>query len=389
LCKGIAMLNDVNPLKTITCLTMPDVPKASSAHGLADEESSIQQVLWGLRQYCDARWIITFDPAPNSAPFTGMRRWSQGRFVVNFESKEENVWLNSSEFSIVGRPLRAAPILPAQRNLLIPESPESVRVADRLRPSARQVCAQKGVELQGTMLDSLLTGVPLSGSDVVLIVNMTGYVEDMGKAVIDRVMGTARPPATPLAASSWSPKQLFYQSVHFEDAMHVYAQSRLNADLCDLWLDQRFQHGGVKCERSAPPLSPDEVRDIPGAEVAMGNIDRLNLEVCVRVGAAVALNPDEVRYWTATNDNFAQEFQALAANHNEHFKDRLINIVSTTSNTKGLATTLQDGCHPPTWCVRVCVCVCVCVWVSVCVCVCVCVYARVRACADGRVSESE
>ena len=154
LCKGVAMLNDVSPLKTITCLTTPDVPKASSAHGLADEESSIQPVLWGLRQYCDARWIITFDPAPNSAPFTGMRRWSQGRFVVNFDAKEENVWLNNSEFSIVGRPLRAAPVLPAQRNLLIPESPESVRVADRLRPSARQVCAQKGVELQGTMLDS-------------------------------------------------------------------------------------------------------------------------------------------------------------------------------------------------------------------------------------------
>ena len=115
------------------------------------------------------------------------RRWSTGRLVVSSANTDTNKWLNSSELSIAGRPLSTDTIyLPRQRDLLLPESvsaDDDLRLADRTRPSPEQVSAQKGREKMNAMWGSLFKLSEWSPPGPVLLVNLTGYVEDCGVSV--------------------------------------------------------------------------------------------------------------------------------------------------------------------------------------------------------------
>ena len=120
-----------------------------------------------------------------------MRRWAAGRLVVNSESAGENVWLNS-ELAICGRPVgrqegeQGAPcsVLPRSSSLLLPEgaSPESdLKIADRTRPSREQTSAQKGTARLELLVESVFRYIGIQSPCVV--VNLTGYVEELGAAV--------------------------------------------------------------------------------------------------------------------------------------------------------------------------------------------------------------
>jgi len=52
-------------------------------------------------------FIVPFNLARLAKNHSVMRRWSQGRWVVEAECRDENEWLRQSELSIAGRPLKA------------------------------------------------------------------------------------------------------------------------------------------------------------------------------------------------------------------------------------------------------------------------------------------
>lgn len=119
--------------------------------------------------------------------FIPCRRWSAGRFVVNFQAMAENFLLQNSELAVAGRPLdNTQVLLPRQRDLLVPESLQSdsdIRLAERATPSPEQVRAQKGPGKHVALLRSVLSTGRENLKGPVLVCNVTGYVEDVGSAV--------------------------------------------------------------------------------------------------------------------------------------------------------------------------------------------------------------
>lgn len=107
--------------------------------------------------------------------------------MANFGGVEDNFLLLNSELSVAGRPLDSAQVLlPRQRDLLIPESlgaDTDIRLSERSKPSPEQIRAQKGPGKHLALLRSLFSTGKEHLKGPVLIVNITGYVEDVGSAV--------------------------------------------------------------------------------------------------------------------------------------------------------------------------------------------------------------
>ena len=57
LCRSVQFLNDLAPDFHCGLIEIPQMAKKSSRRGIADEETDLQQKLWGLRQICDERWF--------------------------------------------------------------------------------------------------------------------------------------------------------------------------------------------------------------------------------------------------------------------------------------------------------------------------------------------
>ena len=77
ICRLMQFANDINGTKHCGVVELPEIAKKSSKRGLADEEGDLQQMLWSLRQTCDARWILPFDVHPQ-ADNQSLRRTRRG-----------------------------------------------------------------------------------------------------------------------------------------------------------------------------------------------------------------------------------------------------------------------------------------------------------------------
>lgn len=192
LTQGISLVNDCGNMEKNACMVlMPDLPKDSSVRGLWDEERKIIENLFSYKQDVECRFVDLFTREPRSENRSSSRRFSQGRLVVNAETKGTNEWLDG-ELAIYGRPVgrqegsTGAPtsVLPRVSAMLFPEaaSPEQdLKLADRTRPSPEQSCAQKGSARLELLLESALRYTKISGP--VMVCNYTGYVEELGAAV--------------------------------------------------------------------------------------------------------------------------------------------------------------------------------------------------------------
>lgn len=96
-----------------------------------------------------------------------------------------NVFLSGSELALCGRPLNEEPVmLPLSRDIILPESlsPDGdLRGAERQRSSVETCSAQKGTGRWASLLQALLAGPDLKGKPVIVL-NLTGYIEDCGVA---------------------------------------------------------------------------------------------------------------------------------------------------------------------------------------------------------------
>ena len=74
LCTLVQFANDRQPTRNVGVIEVPEAPKKTSKRGLADEESDLQQTLWGLRQACDNRWFVPFEIQASADAQTARRR---------------------------------------------------------------------------------------------------------------------------------------------------------------------------------------------------------------------------------------------------------------------------------------------------------------------------
>lgn len=190
LTQAISIVNDSGVMQqNCSLILLPDHAKDSSLRGLYDEEKSIIESLFSFKQHVETRFVDLFTRDRRSENKT-MRRFSAGRIVVNGETSGDNCWLES-ELAVCGRPVgraegdQGAPtsVLPRTSALLLPEAPSTesdLKLAERTRPSPEQQAAQKGVQRIQLLLGSLFRHVTFKGPCI--IVNFTGYVEEVGAA---------------------------------------------------------------------------------------------------------------------------------------------------------------------------------------------------------------
>ena len=191
LTQAMSIVNDSGVMQqNCSLLLLPDHAKDSSLRGLYDEEKGILESLFSLKQHVETRFVDLFTRDKKSENKTNMRRFSAGRIVVNGETSNDNCWLES-ELAVCGRPIgrsegdQGAPtsVLPRTSALLLPEAPSTesdLKLAERTRPSPEQQAAQKGIQRMQLLLDSLFRHVTFKGP--CLLVNFTGYVEEVGAA---------------------------------------------------------------------------------------------------------------------------------------------------------------------------------------------------------------
>eukprot|EP00435_Cladocopium_sp_Y103_P021182 s564_g5.t1 len=331
LTERIASVNNVAPEKNVGLAIFPDLPKDSSLRGLYDEEKTLQEAFFALKQHCDTRFIELYDRDKRSVQKSNSRRFGSGRIVVSHDKLDSNPWLSTSDLAISGRPVRenesesGAPTikLPKGQELLLPEagSPDQdLRMSERLKPSPEQAAAQKGIRRAETLLISLFKGMKLRGPT--LLINFTGYVEEFGVAVFNlRQQGVVE---------DVDFKRIYYLSTHFLDSPETaeYGKTRIVRELLDAWCDKRMVYAGIKFTDSDVKLSEEELSQIPGSEVVK-SVDALKLEVTVRNGSSIDIHPDQVKLWKTQGGNYADEFEKLVQNHDKTYKTMLAGIINT------------------------------------------------------------
>ncbi|CAK9079166.1 unnamed protein product [Durusdinium trenchii] len=334
LTQAMSIVNDTgNPALNCTLMCLPDHARDSCLRGLFDEEKGILEACFGLRQHVETRWIDLLTREKHVEGRSNVRRFSSGRIVVNGDTIESNQWLQS-ELAVCGRPVSAnegvvgAPtsVLPKASSLLLPESasPESdLRLSERSRPSPEQQSAQKGASRLQLLLESLIKYTPLKGP--VLVVNWTGYVEELALAVLNlRTKGSVS------GELGFSFADMWYLSVHTLDTAsgNEYARRRVARELLDAWLSKRLEVEGRRYDDTEITLSDQEIKSIPGAEYIYA-IDAMGLKACVRQGTTIVVHPDQVRQWTNAGSEFGEKFATLKADHDARYMHMLKDAISS------------------------------------------------------------
>eukprot|EP00435_Cladocopium_sp_Y103_P019166 s4234_g4.t1 len=65
---------EMNPITTVGVCDFPEVPKASSKRGLADEENDIQVSFWAQKLNIDTRFVVPYDLPPSGEALNKRRR---------------------------------------------------------------------------------------------------------------------------------------------------------------------------------------------------------------------------------------------------------------------------------------------------------------------------
>jgi len=289
LMRAVQRLNDSNATNNIAVVICPDRPRGAS-RGVTDSEATLEKELWALQQHCDTRFVLPFNlKDPRAEAHTNMRRFAMGRLVANHKELASNKWMSASQLCVAGRPLGdfEVGIIPPQRDLTLPESTDpnsDIKIAERQRPSPDQVSALKGCQVSGIMLNSLFADMNFSDQDVVLVVNLTGYVEDMAltKLTLDSTIKNE--------VLKDAPKRLHYISFHIDANLHDFASKRVTGHILDEVVEGKMVLPGLKIEKQAPPLTEKEIQLIPGGTAASGDLSALKLNCCCQAGEKLVIN---------------------------------------------------------------------------------------------------
>ena len=187
----LCLVNDDNPIRNASLALMPDLSLKSSERGSFDEDKAIVEALFGVKQFCDCKFIELFARGRGSDMKSNSRKWGEGRLTCNYEARVDNHWQARSELAVAGRPLGRAvydsdasvPVaqLPRASELLQPAAPGDLIMSEKFSPSPEMRAAQKGIKRAEILIESALTNMNINGP--LIIVNLTPYVHDFGAAV--------------------------------------------------------------------------------------------------------------------------------------------------------------------------------------------------------------
>ena len=123
--------------------------------------------------------------------------------------------------------------------------------------------------------------------------------------------------------------KLYYLSLHMISSENTfqYGKKRIGTELTEDWMNKKLSHAGLSFDDTNIGLGADELKSIPGAVAALESIDSLKLEVCVRTGLNIDINPDECRYWSSQEAVVAEEFQKLKEDFDANYRTCLASII--------------------------------------------------------------
>ncbi|CAK9035455.1 unnamed protein product [Durusdinium trenchii] len=287
LCKGIATINEIDPALCASILILPDYARGSSIRGLFDEEKQLFEELYSLCQNCECRWVEVYARESRRADQrSNARRFGLGRVITSSQKIEDNKWLNS-ELSVYGIQC------------------ESKTASGQATNNWLRKRAQRGIEM---LLEAALRHTGVSAA---LVINLTGYVEELGVAAINlRVKETMN------GEGGVNLKKLYYMSPHTLDNPEnvKYGKARICRELIDLWIDKKlsYEKDSIDCHQY------------------LESLDSMGLQVLVRCNDQFKVHPDHVKQWTEAGGEYGRQFASLQKSHESKFQGLLQSIVRSS-----------------------------------------------------------
>ena len=127
--------------------------------------------------------------------------------------------------------------------------------------------------------------------------------------------------------------RLHYLGIHFLDKAD-FGRMRLVREITEAWMDQKLKITGFEFSSTPPKVADEEIKKIPGADVALGGFDALKLEVLVREGSSINIRPDETKFFRSINDAICEDFETLQKDHQENHAGSHLALASLFSRPK-------------------------------------------------------
>eukprot|EP00435_Cladocopium_sp_Y103_P061906 s492_g23.t1 len=134
--------------------------------------------------------------------------------------------------------------------------------------------------------------------------------------------------------------RLHYLGIHFMDKAD-FGRMRLVREITEAWMDQKLKIPGFEFSTTPPQVPDEELKKIPGADIAMGSFDSLKLEVLTREGTAINIKSDEAKFFRGTNDAICDEFEQLVKDHQENHSGSLSYILQPNGGVLVAADTVE------------------------------------------------
>jgi hypothetical protein len=147
------------------------------------------------------------------------------------------------------------------------------------------------------------------------------------------------------------PSRIYYLSLHvIGDPM--FGQARMMRELTDAWLEKKMTMPGFAFTDKAPPLKQEDLDKIPGVKLALGGVDAMPLEVCVREGTLVVIQRDEDRFWVSQGGPITDQYLLLKANHESTYQNALTGLLKSSNSSSGMpdplsAAAAEEDSSPP------------------------------------------
>ena len=139
-------------------------------------------------------------------------------------------------------------------------------------------------------------------------------------------------------------QNLFYISCHTLDSSD-FGKARVCRMLTDKWLNNEMTYAGLKFDSSVPPLTEQELKQVPGHEAVLQSADKLEFEVLVRRGCSFVINPDEERKWSSLAST-SEQFEQLKNTHHGRYKDALASVVKVQGGGSGSGGATSGPTNP-------------------------------------------
>jgi hypothetical protein len=114
-----------------------------------------------------------------------------------------------------------------------------------------------------------------------------------------------------------------------------YGSARINNFLLDSWMEKKLLLPGITYTSTPPALSAEELDALgPEATIAMGKLEGLTFNSCVRNKDKIDIKSDAIREWTSVSDEHHDAFLKKKAMHEESYRDALVQLLSGSNHSE-------------------------------------------------------